>query len=147
MQISHARFGVAAVLGLLMATGACVAPASAAGPTMAQFKALEARVQKTEDVYKLLKLYCDPLISRLMAKANQATDEASKLAVAGKCTVVDRPSYVYTPIAQANNHPYRSSTVDHVLRPDRSALRPGRRGKPRGKILAGGLPGPLHRAR
>lgn len=46
-------------------------------------------VQKPEEIYKLLKLYCDPLVNRLMAKANQAsTDEkgndTGKLAVAGE---------------------------------------------------------------
>ncbi|KAJ9136486.1 Exportin 1-like protein [Pleurostoma richardsiae] len=39
-------------------------------------------VQKNEEIYKLLKLYCDPLLSRLMAKANTATDDEGKLAVA-----------------------------------------------------------------
>lgn len=41
-------------------------------------------VQKPEDIYKLLKLYCDSLVSRLMVKANNATDKEGKLAVAGK---------------------------------------------------------------
>lgn len=41
-------------------------------------------VQKTEEIYSLLKLYCDPLVNRLMTKANQATDEPGKCAVAGK---------------------------------------------------------------
>lgn len=40
--------------------------------------------QDPNDVYKLLKLYCDPLIERLMRKANAATTEEGKLAVAGK---------------------------------------------------------------
>ena len=40
-------------------------------------------VQKTEDLYKLLKLYCDPLVQRLMAKANSATENKSKLDLAG----------------------------------------------------------------
>ncbi|KAL8302404.1 hypothetical protein RB597_002655 [Gaeumannomyces tritici] len=39
-------------------------------------------VQKPEDIYSLLKLYCDPLFNRLMVKAGNATDEDSKLAVA-----------------------------------------------------------------
>lgn len=39
--------------------------------------------QKSEDSYRLLKLYCDPLVQRLMAKANNAsTDEA-------KCDLAD----------------------------------------------------------
>lgn len=41
-------------------------------------------VQKNEEVYRLLKLYCDPLVNRLMVKANHASDEAGKLAIAGK---------------------------------------------------------------
>lgn len=39
-------------------------------------------VQPPADTYRLLKLYCDPLVQRLMAKANSATDEDSKLALA-----------------------------------------------------------------
>jgi transportin-3 len=39
-------------------------------------------VQKSEDIYHLLKLYCDPLVERLKAKANNATTEEGKLAVA-----------------------------------------------------------------
>lgn len=42
--------------------------------------------QKPEETYRLLKLYCDPLIQRLMTKANNATDEESKLALAGEST-------------------------------------------------------------
>ncbi|KAI6359666.1 hypothetical protein MCOR25_006993 [Pyricularia grisea] len=38
--------------------------------------------QKTEDIYNLLKLYCDPLMARLMAKAQNATTQEGKLAVA-----------------------------------------------------------------
>lgn len=41
-------------------------------------------VQKPEEVYRLLKLYCDPLVNRLMVKANHASDEAGRLAIAGK---------------------------------------------------------------
>lgn len=41
-------------------------------------------VQKTEDLFNLLKLYCDPLVQRLMVKANNATDEKAKLDLAGK---------------------------------------------------------------
>lgn len=40
--------------------------------------------QKTEDLYRLLKLYCDPLKERLMAKANLAVDEKGKLDLAGE---------------------------------------------------------------
>ena len=40
-------------------------------------------VQPMEETYQLLKTYCDPLMQRLMAKANNAADDESKLAVAG----------------------------------------------------------------
>ncbi|KAF4469623.1 hypothetical protein FALBO_3490 [Fusarium albosuccineum] len=39
-------------------------------------------VQPPEEIYRLLKTYCDPLIQRLMDKANNATDEDGKLALA-----------------------------------------------------------------
>ncbi|KAK0714658.1 armadillo-type protein [Lasiosphaeris hirsuta] len=38
--------------------------------------------QKAEDVYSLLKLYCDPLVNRLMTKANTATTDKDKLDLA-----------------------------------------------------------------
>lgn len=40
-------------------------------------------VQPPAQIYDLLKLYCDPLMKRLIAKANLAVDEEGKLAVAG----------------------------------------------------------------
>ncbi|KAH6607611.1 hypothetical protein Trco_003924 [Trichoderma cornu-damae] len=39
-------------------------------------------VQPVSETYRLLKTYCDPLVQRLMAKANHATDDTGKLAVA-----------------------------------------------------------------
>lgn len=39
-------------------------------------------VQPKSELYRLTKLYCDPLMQRLMTKANNATDDAGKLAVA-----------------------------------------------------------------
>ncbi|KAL7628104.1 Nuclear import receptor [Parahypoxylon ruwenzoriense] len=39
-------------------------------------------VQPKGEIYKLLKLFCDPLVQRLMSKANNATDNEGKLAVA-----------------------------------------------------------------
>ncbi|OAA64031.1 Armadillo-type fold domain containing protein [Cordyceps fumosorosea ARSEF 2679] len=39
-------------------------------------------VQPADQTYTLLKTYCDPLIQRLMAMANQATDKESKIALA-----------------------------------------------------------------
>lgn len=40
--------------------------------------------QPVDKTYECLKLYCDPLIRRLMAKADQAKDEQGKLIVAGQ---------------------------------------------------------------
>lgn len=40
-------------------------------------------VQPPSQIFELLKLYCDPLMARLMTKANLATDDPGKLAVAG----------------------------------------------------------------
>jgi transportin-3 len=40
-------------------------------------------VQPPAQIYELMKLYCDPLMARLMAKPNMATDKEGKLAVAG----------------------------------------------------------------
>jgi transportin-3 len=42
-------------------------------------------VQPKSETYRLLKLYCDPLMERLMKKANAAKDHEGKLAVAGIC--------------------------------------------------------------
>lgn len=42
--------------------------------------------QPTEKIYPMLKLYCDPIIKRIMARANEAKDrqdEAGRLAIAG----------------------------------------------------------------
>ncbi|KAI0599384.1 exportin 1-like protein [Biscogniauxia sp. FL1348] len=39
-------------------------------------------VQPKDEIYKLLKLFCEPLVQRLMLKANNATDDDGKLAVA-----------------------------------------------------------------
>jgi transportin-3 len=45
--------------------------------------------QPEEEMFRLLKLYCDPLVQRLMDKANNATDEEGKLALAGKISSND----------------------------------------------------------
>lgn len=44
-------------------------------------------VQPPSQIFELLKLYCGPLIRRLMVKANLATDDQGKLAVAGKSSL------------------------------------------------------------
>ena len=40
-------------------------------------------VQPPAQIFDLMKLYCDPLMTRLMAKANAASDDDGKLAIAG----------------------------------------------------------------
>jgi transportin-3 len=40
-------------------------------------------VQPPAQIFDLLKLYCDPLMARLMRLANEAKDDDGKLAVAG----------------------------------------------------------------
>jgi transportin-3 len=46
-------------------------------------------VQPPAQIFDLLKLYCDPLMARLMALANEAKDDEGKLAIAGRYN----PSY------------------------------------------------------
>jgi transportin-3 len=41
-------------------------------------------VQPPAQIFDLLKLYCDPLMARLMALANEAKDDEGKLAIAGR---------------------------------------------------------------
>lgn len=41
-------------------------------------------VQPVEEIYRLLKTFVDPLMERLMTKANNATEEEGKLALAGE---------------------------------------------------------------
>lgn len=50
-------------------------------------------VQPEAEVYKLLKLYCDPLVQRLMAKANNASDDDGKVAVAGELQFCERSEH------------------------------------------------------
>ncbi len=40
-------------------------------------------VQPLDKIYDMFKLYCDPLIRRLMSLADNAQDEKGKLALAG----------------------------------------------------------------
>lgn len=51
-------------------------------------------VQPPPQIYDLMKLYCDPLMTRLMAKANMATDDDGKFAVAGESAIL--PAEMYT---------------------------------------------------
>ncbi|KAG9234962.1 armadillo-type protein [Amylocarpus encephaloides] len=54
-------------------------------------------VQPLAQIFDLMKLYCDPLMTRLMAKANVATDDESKLAVADHLQLITLFIQVVTP--------------------------------------------------
>jgi transportin-3 len=89
-------------------------------------------VQPPAQIFQLMKLYCDPLMARLMTLANQATDDEGKLAVAGT-----------SPSIQAihdTNIMIRPPTINHVLCPDRHTLRGAWPGESCREILSGDLP-------
>jgi transportin-3 len=69
-------------------------------------------VQSTDQIYALMKMYCDPLMARLMAKANEAKDDDGKRAVAG---VHSR----FTVWKNCANSSFRLPTFDHDFRSDR----------------------------
>lgn len=94
-------------------------------------------VQPVEETYGLLKTYCDPLIQRLMTKANNATDEEGKLALAGKIPRILGRIELDTDI-------YRPPPIDHHLCPECHASRQPRTGEPCDQILAGGFPYSLY---
>ncbi|KAK0643246.1 armadillo-type protein [Cercophora newfieldiana] len=61
--------------------------------------------QKAEDVYRLLKVYCDPLVQRLMVKANNATDDKAKLDLADHINLLThfaQQVIPYVPVGAAN---------------------------------------------
>ncbi|KAK4226777.1 armadillo-type protein [Podospora fimiseda] len=62
-------------------------------------------VQSPDQLYALLKLYCDPLVKRLMMKANTATDDKSKVDLADHINLL-------THFAQ-NVVPYIPSNAEH----------------------------------
>ena len=53
-------------------------------------------VQPPAQIFDLLKLYCDPLMARLMALANEAKDDDGKLAVAGMYNLSDQLMSAYS---------------------------------------------------
>jgi transportin-3 len=73
-------------------------------------------VQPPTETYRLLKLYCDPLMARLMAKANHATDEPGKLAVAGKCASIQTSESPLTSSFRSRSANYDLCTTGHTLR-------------------------------
>ena len=105
-------------------------------------------VQEPKDVYRLLKLFCDPVVQRLMAKANNATDERGRFALAGKqAYAADRRKFSFPSEKNANTDMYhcRPHPADHDLRPMHLAERAGRAGEPSSQVLGGGFPCPRHR--
>jgi transportin-3 len=48
-------------------------------------------VQPPSEIYALLELYCDPIVARIMQKANAAKDEDGEAAVAGMCSYFPQP--------------------------------------------------------
>jgi len=57
-------------------------------------------VQRPEQIYDLLKLYCDPLMARLMIMANAATDEPGKLAIADHLQLITFFVQLVTPYVE-----------------------------------------------
>ena len=57
-------------------------------------------VQRPEQIYDLLKLYCDPLMTRLMTMANAANDEAGKLAIADHLQLITFFIQLVTPYVE-----------------------------------------------
>ena len=52
-------------------------------------------VQPIEKVYETLKLFCDPIMQRIMTLANNAKNEDGQKAVAGQCTISQSFNYAY----------------------------------------------------
>lgn len=95
-------------------------------------------VQRAEDTYKLLKLYCDPLVQRLMTKANQASadekgNDKGKLALAGKSSLAQFPN---RPVLTSG----RSYSAAHPVHPKRDSFGALWTGGPCRQVLAGSLP-------
>ncbi|KAI1112778.1 exportin 1-like protein [Nemania sp. NC0429] len=55
-------------------------------------------VQPKEELYKLLKLFCEPLIQRLMVKANNAVDNNGKLALADHLQLITTFTHIVVTI-------------------------------------------------
>lgn len=58
-------------------------------------------VQPKEELYKLLKLFCEPLIQRLMVKANNAVDHNGKLALAEHLQLITMFTHIVVTIPPA----------------------------------------------
>lgn len=57
-------------------------------------------VQPSDQILGLLKMYCDPLMTRLMALANRATDDDGKLAVADHLQLITTFIQIVTPYVE-----------------------------------------------
>lgn len=84
-----------------------------------------------DQVYQSFKLCCDPVMKRLMAMAQSATDQASKEALAGE--FCERPCLT---LANFLRHP----STGHHLRTMDTALCKTRRSESGGHILPGDIP-------
>lgn len=89
-------------------------------------------VQPPAQILDYMKLYCDPLMTRLMTLANQANDENGKLAVAGKSLRLSS-QFELTSIT-------RPRAVNHYLHPDRQAIRRAWPRESSSQVLPGDLP-------
>lgn len=58
-------------------------------------------VQPKAELYKLLKLFCEPLVQRLMVKANNAVDHSGKLALADHLQLITTFAHVVVTIPPA----------------------------------------------
>ncbi|KAI0532313.1 exportin 1-like protein [Xylaria digitata] len=58
-------------------------------------------VQPKGEIYKLLKLFCEPLVQRLMAKANNAVDHEGKLALADHLQLISLFAHIVVTIPPA----------------------------------------------
>lgn len=87
-------------------------------------------VQPVDKIYESMKLFCDPLMARIMNLANNAKDEQGQRAVAG------RPRGVSSGLFDKLTFS-RSPAIDHHLCSSRLTIRGTGSGEPRGQILWG----------
>ena len=84
--------------------------------------------QPPDKIHPIFKLYCDPVIKRLVAMAQNATNKEQKLAIAGKQTSKNRSDFMLT------LH-IRSTATDYHLHPMGPAIRKPGNAKPGRTIL------------
>ena len=91
--------------------------------------------QPLDKIYEMFKLYCDPLIRRLMSLADNAQDEKGKLALAG---MQSRYSMLLSS-SELTCH-FRLSTASHHIHPMDTALCLAVGRQPRCKVLSRDFP-------